>query len=161
MTVAHVCKQSGHHDDFKHEIKPRFADKQRNVKRNGTRIECQDIRIFHQRKTHAPELVAKLLRDIVTVFLLHQRIEALEIRSHPLLLARIVSIRIQKQLPPEIMLPGQAVEQFPLLLEVVELAPCLSFQEFLKYHQHASGHEKRDNDCHYHGALEIGDKECR
>ena len=39
--------------------------------------------------------------------------------------------------------------------------PCLSFQEFLKYHQHASGHEKRDNDCHYHGALEIGDKECR
>ena len=129
MTTTHVHKQAGHHHHLKNEIQPRFSYQQADVKSYRAGIKCQDVGVFHQRQAQGTELIAQLLRNIVTVTFLHKGIETLEVGSHLFLLAGIVAIEIQEGLPPEVAFPRQTMENLTLLLEVIQLTTCLSLQE--------------------------------
>ena len=129
MTTTHVHKQAGHHHHLENEIQPRFSYQQTDVKGYRAGIECQDVGVLHQRQAQGTELIAQLLRNVVTVTFLHPGIETLEVGSHLFLLAGIVAIEIQEGLPPEVAFPGQTMENLTLLLEVIQFTAGLSLQE--------------------------------
>ena len=66
MTTTHVHKQTGHHHHLENEIQPRFSYQQADVKGYRAGIECQDVGVLHQRQAQGTELIAQLLRNVVT-----------------------------------------------------------------------------------------------
>ena len=131
MLPFHVAADSRHNDNFEYKIKPRQIQQANGIKHDGTRIECKDVRPFHQGQRQTSELVTKRLRDIFrcAVFLTQHPHQPLELRSLLFLRCRIVNVCLQKRLPLKVPFPWSFLIKFPLLCGIVKLAPGFSLQK--------------------------------
>ena len=129
--MPHIQIEPSEHCHLHRQIEPGEVDETGDVEGDGTGVECEDVRPFHQGETEAAELVAEALRHPIdrAVALLERRPELLELRRLLLLTARVVDIGDEEKLVDDVALPRCLPVDLLLLDGVVELAARLALQK--------------------------------